>query len=86
MRAPGHAGRSARGRALPERSGEQGCGCLRIPAWAGQRAGFCLLGSAAADRRRRAFGPDLLGTGLHNRKPERVCFVLLRSLADKAEG
>lgn len=25
--------------------------------------------------------PDLLSTGLHNRKPARVCFVLLRSLA-----
>lgn len=36
--------------------------------------------------RRRAFGPNLLRTGLHNRKPALVCFVLLLLLADTAEG
>lgn len=83
VRALGHAGRTTRTctHRAASRAGLPGSFGLGRAAH-----GFCLLGSAVADHRRRAFGPDL-GTGLHNRKPERgFAAVLLRSLADKAEG
>lgn len=53
---------------------------------AGEPARPCRLGFPAVGPRRRPFGLALLRTELHNRKPARVCFVLLSLLALRAEG
>lgn len=71
---------------MRSRERRAGCDFLGIRDWAGQRAAPCLLDFPAAGQPQRSFGPDLLRTGLHNRKPAQVCFVLLPSVADKAEG
>lgn len=83
MRAPGPSGGCGAWavRSLELRAGP------RLPLDSGSGGAWQPAGPAAwASQRWRPFGPGLLRTGLHNRKPALVCFVLLSLFADGAEG